>query len=119
MLLEKMEQISFLPWFHDNSYKPAVYMKPAGIIAHGGGADDSVLCSYKDMVLDTIANALRTILMDVVGFDERWPTGVAFPVKEVRKDEDEIFPIQLYDWADVENRVKPLVESVIEKAVHR
>jgi len=116
MLLEKMEQISFLHWFHDNSHQPRVYKIPAGIIAHGGGSDEPVLRSYEDMVLNTIANALQTIMMDVVGLNERWPNGIVFPVKEVRKDENEIFPIQLYDWADIENRVTPLVESVMERA---
>lgn len=116
MLLEKMEQISFLHWFHDNNYKPAVYQKPVGIIAHGGGSDDITLRSYKHMVLDTIANALQTIMMDVIGLDEKWPTGVVFPVKKVHKDENATFPIQLYDWIDIENRLTLLVEKVIEKA---
>ena len=116
MLLEKMEQISFLNRFHNINYRPIVYKVPVGIIAHGGGSDDAALRSYKDMVLDTIANALRTIMMDVVGLNEEWPTGIALPVKEALQDEDEIFPVQLYDWADVENRVTPLVLNVIEKA---
>ena len=116
MLLEKMEQISFLNRFHNINYRPIVYKIPVGIIAHGGGSDDAALHSYKDMVLDTIANALQTIMMDVVGLNEEWPTGIAFPVKEVLQDEDEMFPVQLYDWADVENRVTPLVLNVIKKA---
>jgi hypothetical protein len=53
--------------------------------------------------------------MEVVGLDERWPNGVVFPVKEVRKDEKAIFPIQTYDWDDVEARVSPLVKAIIEK----
>ena len=116
MLLEKMEQISFLNRFHDINYRPIVYKKPVGIDAHGGSSDDAALHSYKAMVLDTIANALQTIMMDVVGLNEEWPTGIAFPVKEILQDEDEIFPIQLYDWTDIENRVTPLVLRVIEKA---
>ena len=116
MLLEKMEQISFLHWFHDKSYQPIVYKKPVGIIAHGGGNEDWAMRSYKAMVLDTIENALQTIMMDVVGVDDKWPNGVVFPVKEVKINENNIFPVQLYDWADVENRLTPLVEKVIQKA---
>jgi multimeric flavodoxin WrbA len=116
ILLEKMEQISYLHWFHDNNYQPTVYRIPEGIIAHGGGSDESALRSYKYMVLDTIANALQTIMMEVVGLDGEWPTGMVFSAKEVIKDEDEIFPIQFYDWVDIENRMKPLVERVMEKA---
>jgi len=116
MLLEKMEQISFLNRFHDINYRPIVYKIPIGIIAHGGGGTDVALRSYKEMALDTIANALGTVMMDVVGLNEEWPTGIAFPVKEVLRDEDEIFPLQLYDWVDIENRLTPLVLRVIEKA---
>ncbi len=116
ILLEKMEQISFLHWFQDNNYKPPVFQKPVGIIAHGGGRQEGMLCSYTEMVVDTIANALQTIMMDVIGVDDKWPNGVVFPVKTVQKNDKEIFPIQLYDWADVENRLTLLVEKVIKKA---
>ena len=116
MLLEKMEQISFLHWFHDNSYQPTVYKKPVGIIAHGGGSEEWTMRSYKAMVLDTIENALQTIMMDVVGVDDKWPKGVVFPVQEVQKNENDIFPVQLCDWVDIENRLTPLVEKVIQKA---
>ena len=116
MLLEKMEQISFLPWFHDNTFQPKVQNIPAGIIAHGGSADYLTMHSYKTMVLDTIANALQTIMMDVVGLDDEWPNGVVFPAKEVKRESGQTFPIQYYDWADIENRVSPLVVKVIEKA---
>ena len=115
MLLEKMEQISFLNRFHDPDYYPAVHRIPVGIVAHGGGSEEA-LRTYKAMVLDTVANALRTVMMDVVGLDEEWPTGVAFPVQEVLRDEDGLFPLQLYDWAAIENRLMPLVLRVVEKA---
>ena len=116
ILLEKMEQPVFLHWFQDNSYKPEVYKKPVGIIAHGGGSEEWPLRSYKEMVLDTITNALQTIMMDVVSPDDKHTNGVVFPVKEVQKNKDGIFPVQLYDWADIENRLTPLVEKVIAKA---
>ena len=116
MLLEKMEQISFLPWFHDNTFQPKVQNILVGIIAHGGSADYLTMHSYKTMVLDTIANALQTIMMDVVGLDDEWPNGVVFPAKEVKRESGQTFPIQYYDWGDIENRVSPLVVKVIERA---
>jgi len=116
MLLEKMEQISYLPWFHDNTRRPRVQGIPVGIIAHGGSGEAWALRSYKAMVLDTIANAMQTIMMEVVGLDDDWPTGVVFPAREVRKESGITFPIQYYDWADIESRVSPLVIKVIEKA---
>jgi hypothetical protein len=116
MLLEKMEQISFLNHLHDANHYPIIHNIPVGIIAHGSGSTEAALRSYKEMVLDTIANALQTVTMDVVGLNEDWPTGVAFPVKEIFRDEGEIFPLQLYDWADIEDRLTPLVLKVVEKA---
>jgi hypothetical protein len=119
MLLEKMEQLSFLRWFHDNTYRSPLHGIPVGIVAHGGGSDETVLHSYKAMVLDTIANALQTIMMEVVGLNEEWPNGIVFPVKEAQKNEKGIFPVQLYDWDDIRDRVTPLVEKVMEMAVKR
>jgi hypothetical protein len=40
-------------------------------------------------------------------------------VKEGQKNKDGIFPVQVYDWADIENRLMPLVEKVIAKAEKR
>jgi hypothetical protein len=111
-----MEQISFLHWFHENSYQPTLYKKPVGIIAHGRGSEDWAMRPYKTMVLDAIENALQTIMMDVVGIDNKSPNGVVFPVKEVLKKENDIFLVQLYDWTDIENRLTLLVEKLIAKA---
>ena len=71
---------------------------------------------YKTMVLDAIENALQTIMVDVVGIDDKSPNGVVFPVKEVLKKENDIFLVQLYDWTDIENRLTLLVEKLIAKA---
>lgn len=115
MLLEKMEQIAYLPWFHNPNHKSRLYKKLAGIIAHGGGSYEKALLSYKKMVLDTISNALETAQMEVVGLDEERPNGIVFPVTEVRKDDTRIFPVQIYDWEEIETRITPLVKRVIEK----
>jgi multimeric flavodoxin WrbA len=115
ILLEKMEQIAYLPWFHNPDHQSRLYKKPVGIIAHGGGSYEKALFSYQKMVLDTISNALETAMMEVVGLDEKRPNGLVFPVQEVRKDETKIFPVQIYDWEDIEHRITPLVNKVIEK----
>ncbi|MFT3985788.1 MAG: NAD(P)H-dependent oxidoreductase [Lachnospiraceae bacterium] len=77
-LLEKMEQITFLRWGADNSYKSEVYGKATGVISHGGGADWA-LKSYKLMVNDTIANALDTIQLRLIPFNNDWNTGISLP----------------------------------------
>ncbi len=115
MLLEKMEQISFLHLLHDNNYHPPVYGIPVGLIAHGGGAGEFNARSYKAMVLDTIANALATVMMDVVGLNKKWPNGVVFPPVESPADINDIVKTD-HDWDIVEKTITPLVIKVIEKA---
>ena len=61
MLLEKMEEITFLPWWRDNSYRPELSGLPTGIISHGG-VGEWARKSYKAMVNGTIANALSTTM---------------------------------------------------------
>lgn len=117
MLLEKMEQLAFLPRFHKDEDRSLLYKKPVGIIGHGGGTEE-VINGYKGVVLNTIANALSyPIEMDILGVNEEWPNGIVFPVKEVIKDENSIFPIQKYDWEDIKVRIEPLVNHMIDKLI--
>lgn len=110
MLLEKMEEITFLHWWKDPSYQSEVFNLPAGIISHGGGADWA-LKSYKAMVNDTIANALDTIQCRVIPYNDTWDTGISFPVAAVWETES-IFPVQEYDWKAMEAQLTEYVEIV-------
>ena len=112
MLLEKMEEITFLHWWKDNTYKSEVYNIPAGIISHGGGSDWA-LSSYKAMVNDTIANALDTIQCKIVPYDDEWNTGISLPIHNVIEKED-IFPIQEYDWEMIEQKIQEYVKCVVQ-----
>lgn len=111
MLLEKMEQITFLHWWKDNDYQSELCGRLAGIISHGGG-DERALGSYKAMVNDTIANALNTIQVKTAPFNSKWDTGVALPVKRAVKKEG-VFPVQEYDWKMIEEVTKAYVEVVV------
>lgn len=68
------------------------------------------------MVNDTIANALDTIQCQVVPYDIRWDTGISIPVHRVEERED-IFPVQRYDWHEIEAKIQEYVDYVIEKAL--
>jgi len=57
--------------------------------------------------------------MEIVGVDMEQPNGVIIPVKSVSKVKDTISPMQEYDWIDIENRLIPLVNNVLEKALIR
>ena len=117
MLLEKIEQLAFLRRFHDEAYRSELYNKPVGIIAHGGGTEE--ICKYyNSLVLDTIANALSyPVEMKIVGVDEAQAKGVTIPVNAVRKEENNIFPIQEYNWNDIRERIMPLVSNVINQVL--
>lgn len=115
MLLEKMEQISFLKRFNDDSYRSPLYRKPVGIIGHGGRTEE-IIKYYKELVIDTICNALSyPIEMNIVRGDDELIKGVLLPVKSVKKVEHSIFPLQEYDWTDIEDRVNPLVENIVKE----
>lgn len=113
MILEKMEEITFLHWWKDNKYKSEVYGVPVGIISHGG-ASDRALKSYKAMVNDTIANALDTIHGRIVPYNSEWNTGISLPVQKVL-EEDGIFPTQEYDWNLLTQKLRDYIELVLKE----
>lgn len=113
MILEKMEELTFLHWWKDNQYQSEMYGIPAGIISHGGGSDWA-LKSYKAMVNDTIANALDTIQCKTISYNSEWNTGISVPVQEVLEG-DSIFPIQKYDWSLLTQKLRDYVELVLKK----
>lgn len=115
MILEKMEEITFLHWWKDGKYKSEVYGIPVGIISHGG-ASDWALKSYKAMVNDTIANALDTIQCKIVPYNLEWNTGISLPVQSVL-EEDHIFPIQKYDWDLITHELKEYIDLVLKQGI--
>ena len=117
MLLEKMEEITFLHWWKDSAYQSELDHLPTGVISHGGGGDWA-LQSYKAMVNDTIANALETIQCTLVPYDEEWNTGISLPVSAVQQ-RDSIFPLQEYDWPSADEKIQKYVAFVSARACTR
>ena len=115
MLLEKIEQLAFLKKFNDKTYHCALFGKPVGIIGHGGGEGD-LYKQYKTPVIDSIWNALSyPVEMNIIGVDNEQHRGVVFPVGSVKRESKSIFPIQEYDWNDIESRLRPLVSNVVNE----
>lgn len=113
MILEKMEEITFLHWWKDETYKSELCGLPVGIVSHGG-ASDWALKSYKAMVNDTIANALDTIQCRIIPYNSEWDTGISLPVHKVT-EEDSIFPVQEYDWNLITQRLTDYIEIVLKE----
>jgi hypothetical protein len=118
ILLEKMEQITFLKWIKDNSYKSEVYGKCVGIISHGGGKL-SALNSYKKMVNDTIANALSTIQINVVPLNKKWNTGISLPIKNSIVNKKSIFPYQEYDWEYISQKICKYINCIFNEIINK
>jgi len=117
ILLEKIEQLAFLKRFNNENYRSPLFEKPVGIVGHGGGTEE-IIKYYKGLVLDSICNALSyPVEMNIVTVNSEQSNGVIFPVKNVKKVENSIFPLQEYDWIDIENRLIPLVNGVLEKTL--
>lgn len=115
ILLEKIEQLAFLKRFNDENYRSPLFGKPVGIIGHGGGTEE-IMKYYKTPVLDSIWNALSyPVEMDIVGANNDQNNGITFPVKSVKKAKNSIFPVQEYDWKDIEQRLDPLVNNVLAR----
>lgn len=79
MLLEKMEQITFLHWLNDNSYRSELYEIPTGLISHGGAGGDWALGEYIKTVNYPIANALHTIQLSLVPLNDEYKKGISLP----------------------------------------
>ena len=112
MMLEKMEEITFLHWWKDSDYRSEVYHLPTAVISHGGGAGWA-LSSYRAMVNDTIFNALDTIQCKVIPYDDQNPAGLTLPLLTA-KDNGGIFPVQTYDWPVIDEQLRSYVARVLE-----
>lgn len=53
--------------------------------------------------------------MNIKGAGEGESHGIIIPVKSVKKEKDSIFPVQEYDWSDIERRLKPLIYNVLSE----
>ena len=102
MILEKMESISFNPWQKDNDYQSEVYGIPTGIISHGGTGEEWALREYERVVNIPIANALYTIQLKLVPYNDEWKKGISLP--PVSEDQDSV----------LENYVGKVIKILVE-----
>jgi hypothetical protein len=116
MLLEKIEQMAFLPRFHDDKKHSPLWKKPIGIVAHGGGTEEHNDL-YRVPVIEAIANALSWPVEANVVLDPKLSLpGATFQVSKVECAPDVVFPIQTYDWNDIRDRITPIVLAVLAAA---
>lgn len=112
MLLEKMEEVAFLRFAKDNSYQAEVHGIPCGVISHGGTGESWAEKVYKAAVNDPIANALDTIQLALVPYDDEWRTGIVIPAQDIKDAGGDVLAREKA-VASVTERLRPYVEKVL------
>ncbi len=98
MLMEKMQQATFLHLQRDKAYQSELHGKLAGIISFGEGGSSGER-NHKLMVNDTIARTLLDIQVKVVPYNSKWDTGIFF---------------QKFDWKKGEEALQKYVEVTVQ-----
>ena len=113
MLCEKLEEIAYLNWCADHTYRFPLSGKPVGVIGHGGQqTSDEVTAYYQRMLVEPVAMAFSSVSMKVVGAGEGSLNGVAFGIRSLAQRPGSVFVDIQHDWDDIHQRVAPLVRNV-------
>ena len=113
ILFEKMEEIAYLNWCANDSYRFPLNRKPAGVIGHGGQqGTEAVLAYYQRALVEPVSMALSSVSMRVIGAGEKCPNGVAFGIRSLDKREDSVFVDIQHDWDEVRKQIVPLVRNM-------
>lgn len=121
MIFEKLNELFYVNWYNDRSFRFPLNGKPVGIIVHGGSPDQAEPMEHmKKMLLDPTTYVLGSLGLKVVGVDDRWKNGVAFGLVDehcISEEPGSILPSIRQDWDLIRKRVEPLVQAVL-KEVH-
>jgi hypothetical protein len=112
IVLEKLQEMTFLNYSSDPGYSSPLAHKPVGLIGHGGQTEEA-LPYYRQALLEPLSNAVSSIGMHVIspdGVDK----GIVFGIKRIESQTDSIFVKLEHDWDMIRERVTPLVEKVAE-----
>ncbi len=112
MLLEKLEEISYLNGCANPEYRSPLYCKPVGLIAHGGQTEEA-LPYYRRALLEPLANMFGSVGMRVIPLDEDNPLGAVFGIQSINMQTDSIFVNIEHDWDAIRARIAPLVHNMI------
>jgi multimeric flavodoxin WrbA len=113
MLLEKLQEMAFLNYCRDNTYRAPLAGKPLAVVGHGGQTEEAVPYFLKAIV-EPLANAFDGVGMRVIGSGADSPRGAAFGIHSLRMPEAGVFCEIEHDWDGVRRRLQPLVSNLIE-----
>ncbi len=106
ILFEKLEEIFYLNYCTDETYRPPYAGKPVGIVAHGGQTNEA-LPLYQQALVKPLADVVEALGMKVVNVNEE--KGVAFGITKLFKPDDSIFVTIEHDWEAIKTQLQPLV----------
>lgn len=117
-VFEKINEILYAQSIHIPQFQSPFLYKRAAVIGHGGSAESrEVLQRYHDSLITPVANTLSSFGFSIVGFNEDFPLGAPFGLKDetcVQPSEGSVFPETIQSWKLIESRIRPLVLKAIK-----
>ena len=118
-VFEKFDEHLYANMLKIPQYRSPFYDKAAAVIGHGGMTESKEsLGYYHDRLITPVAKTLISFGFNVVGYNEEYPMGAPFGLKDdtcIQPSEESIFPEILHDWNMIEKRITPLVEKVLKE----
>ncbi len=112
MLFEKIQELAFLGYCHDHTFRSPLQGKPLGVAGHGGQTGDPA-AYYLTALVEPLARAMAGVGMQVVPAGENLPWGAAFGIHSIEYPEGELFCRIEYDWELIRERMTPLVGNLV------
>jgi hypothetical protein len=118
---EKLNELAYAGWLKNPNFTSTLSNIPVGIIGHGGCPEDkNILKHYHDNLVAPVARNLQALSLNVVGYNDEYPYGVTFGLKDnncLIQTDNSIFPDILQDFEMIEDRIKPLIFNVVNRTL--
>lgn len=112
MILEKLQEITYLNTCQDETVQMPLMGKPLGIVGHGGQGPEAIPY-YLENLVKPLAVAFAGAQMKIIGAGPDSKYGAAFGITSLTMPEGEIFCKIAHDWQDVRSRLQPLTQNVL------
>lgn len=109
ILLEKLQEIYYLNYCQDPTYRSPLFQKPLGIIVHGGQTKEA-LPYYRNALLHPLANIASSVQLQVIQGEAGHP-GAAFGITAINLLAGSIFVQIEHDWGEIRRQISPLVAN--------
>lgn len=119
-VLEKLNQLFYVNWCHDNDYVPPFQGMPVGLIAHGGAPESERSNAHlRDVIITPLSYVLRSLSFNVLSLGDDSESGVTFGTDgpgAIKAVEGKLLPDIEHNWERIRTKIGPLVLRVVEEA---